>query len=639
MTSRPRRDPRRGRFARATRVVVAAVAVLSLPACMGIPREGPVMPGRPAGKDPNEGVYQIIPDGPAPGGTPEETVVGFVRAAGGFSDDHRVARSFLSPARRVAWRPDAIVDVYPGTLPAPRVLQQTGTATAPGTRPSATSPVRTPSPGAAVSPSPSAPAAAPSSTAGSGSSADPDRDRDGAGRATVAVDVPVEATVDDDARYTARPAGTRRTVTYELVRVGGEWRIDIVPDGILISAQDFGVTFRSFAVYFPDAGRRYLVPDIHWFPYTNTAAVPTALVRALLAGPAKWLAPAVTTGAPPGTRMAVNSVVVSARTATVDLNDAALDASPDERQLLALQLRETLSGFAQGVKITVQGADYDVPTGGWTGESGELASGLRVDPPVDGRPIVLDAAGRLARVEGSEVVPVKGVEKLAVAGASRPATSSDGTAFAVLGPLRQSLLVQLPGTAEATTVIRDQPDLTAPSFDPQGWVWTSPGTNRGALYAARVDGVASVAAPWLNGYQVESVRASRDGARLLIGARRGNRAAVFAAAVRREPDGKPAEVMPPLSLIPDLESVTDAAWIMEGQVAVLGRKAGSSAQAMWVVRVGGDIKAVTSAPGATSITAGYGEQTLVAGNAGGMLTRAGEEWETTPGALWPAFPG
>jgi len=596
------------------------------------------MPGRPAGKDPNEGVYQIIPDGPAPGGTPEETVVGFVRAAGGFSDDHRVARSFLSPARRVVWRPDAVVDVYPGTLPPPRVLEQTGTATAPGTRPSATSPARTPSPGAAVPPTPGASSAA-ASPSTAGSAADSARDRDGAGRATVAVDVPVEATVDDDARYTARPAGTRRTVSYELVRVGGEWRIDTLPDGILISAQDFGVTFRSFPVYFPDAGRRYLVPDIHWFPYTNTAAVPTALVRALLTGPAEWLAPAVTTGAPPGTRMAVNAVVVSALTATVDLNDAALDASPDERQLLALQLRATLSGFAQGVKITVQGADYDVPSGGQAGASGEAASGPRVDPPVDPRPIVLDAAGRLARVEGSRVVPVKGVEKLAVAGASRPATSSDGTAFAVLGPLRQSLLVQLPGTAEATTVIRDQLDLTAPSFDPQGWVWTSPGTNRGVLYAARVDGVASVAAPWLNGFQVESVRASRDGARLLIGARRGNRAAVFAAAVRRQPDGKPAEVMPPLSLIPDLESVTDAAWVTEGQVAVLGHKIGSSAQETWVVRVGGDINAVTSAPGATSITAGKGEQTLVAGNPSGMLTRAGDEWETIPGALWPAFAG
>ena len=639
MTSHPRRRPRRGPFHRATRVAVAVAAVLALPACMSIPREGPVVPGRPAGKDPNVGYYQIIPDGPAPGGTPEETVIGFVRAAGGFSDDHRVARSFLSPARRVAWRPDANVDVYPGTLPAPRVLAQSGAATAPAPSPSASAAARTPSPGAAAAPAPNA-AASPPSAAGSGASAaDADRDRDGAGRATVSVEVPVEASIDDDARYTPRPAGTRRTVTYELVRVGGEWRIDIVPDGILISAQDFGVTFRSFPLYFPDTGRRYLVPDLHWFPYPNTAAVPTALVRALLSGPSKWLAPAVTTGAPPGTRMAVNSVVVSALTATVDLNDAALNASPDERQLLALQLRETLSGFAQAVKITVEGADYDVPTGGWNSESGERPSGPRVDPEVDPRPIVLDAAGRVARVEGAQVVPVKGVEKLAVPGASRPATSSDGTAFAVLGPLRGSLLLQLPGTPEATTMLQDQQNLTAPSFDPQGWVWASPAANRGVLYAGRTDGVASVSASWLNGFQVESVRASRDGARLLIGARRGNRAAVFAAAIRRQPDGRPAEVMQPLSLMPDLESVTDVTWVTEAQVAVLGHKIGSAAQETWLVRVGGDIKPVPTAPGATSITAGNDEQTLVAGNAGGMLTLAGQRWASTPGAHWPAFPG
>jgi hypothetical protein len=609
-------------------VAIAFAAVLVLPACMSIPREGPVVPGRPAGKDPNEGIFQYVPEGPAPGGTPEETVVGFVQAANGFSEDHRVARSFLSPARRVAWRPDASVDIYPDALPPPRVVEQTGTPRAP-----ATSATRAPSPGAAVA----TPDPAPSPTAGSY----PRRDRDDAERATVAVDVPVTASIDDEGRYTAQPAGKRRKVTYGLVRVGGEWRIDSLPDGILINALDFGVTFRPFPVYFSDAGHRFLVPDIHWFPYTP--AVPTALVRALLGGPAPWLSPAVTTGAPPGTRMAVNSVVVSVRTATVDLNDAALTASPEERQLLERQLRETLSGFADAVKVTVQGADYDIPSGGWADDSGEAATGPRVDPSVDARPIVLDAAGRVARVEGSEpeseIVPVKGVEKLAVPGASRPAASSDGTVFAVLGPLRQSLLLQLPGTPQATAVIRGQQGLTAPSFDPQGWVWTSPATNHGVVYAARTDGVTTVPAPWLNGYQVESLRASRDGARLLIGARRGNRAAVFVAAVPRQSDGRPAEVKSPLSLMPDLQTVTDTAWVSEGQVAVLGRRIGSTAQQTWVVRVGGEIKEVASAPGATSITAGNGDLTLVAGSPSGMLTRAGQTWETTRNAHWPAFPG
>jgi hypothetical protein len=641
---------RRDLPALAARYAFAVAAVLVLTACMSIPRDGPVVPGRPAaGSDPDRGFFQIIAEGPEPDDTPEETVAGFVRAANGFGDDHITARSFLSPGRRVAWRPDASVDVYTGLLPTPTVLEATGASTAPGTHPSASSsaPARTPSPGAALAPTaapatgsppasgPTARSAAPSAP----SAADPGRDRGDLARATVAIDVPVVASIDGDGRYTPQPAGKRRQVTYGLVRVSGDWRIDTVPDGILISALDFGVTFRSFPVYFPETGRRFLVPDIHWFPYTNAPAVPTALVRALLAGPANWLKPAVTTGAPPGTRMAVNSVVVSARTAIVDLNEAARNATPDERKMLALQLRETLSGLAQAVKITVQGADYDVPTDPWADDSGESGGGPRVDPPVDARPIVIDTAGRLARVEGSQVVPVPGVEHLAVPGASRPAMSSDGTVYAVLGPLRQSLLLQLPGGARATTAFQQQQPLTAPSFDPQGWVWTSPASNHGVLLAARTDAVANVSAPWLNGFEVSSVRASRDGARLLIGARRGGTAGVYVAAVRREPDGRPAQVMPPLSLVPDLQAVTDAAWVSEGQVVVLGRKAGSKAQQTWLVDVGGEITVVPSAPGATSITAGNGDLTLVAGSANGLLTRAGARWEQTPGARWPAFPG
>jgi hypothetical protein len=626
--------PRRlHRAAALARGVVAASAVLVLAACAGIPREGPVVPGRPAGKDPSEGMYQLIQDGPQSGATPEQSVTDFLRAATGFRDDHRVARSFLAPSRRLAWRPDASVAVYPGqSPPTPVLVDQTGTSAtdAPATPSATASPQTLPS-------EQSSPLAA-----------DPGRDRDLAGRATVRVNVPVLATIDGDGRYWPASPGARREVTYGLVRVDGEWRIDAVPDGILISTTDFGVTFQDYPVYFADSGRRYLVPDVHWFPGNNSAAVPTALVRALLAGPAPWLAPGVRTGVPEGTQMEVNAVVVSGNVATVDLNDRARSAEPDERQLLALQLRETLAGFASTVKITVRGADFDVPTGGWSVDTpGESSAGPRVDPSVDSRPVVMNSKGRLARVEGQQrLVPVTGVDGLAVPGASRPAMSSDGTAYAVLGPQRGQLLLQLPGTSEASVVVTGR-NLTAPSFDPSGWVWVSPEQNNGRLYAGRIDTPASeVAAPWLAGFLVSSARVSRDGARLLVAARKAGTpsAFLFVAGIARAEDGKPEAVTEPLSLVPDLTSAVDAAWVDEDQVVVLGRRSGTLTveqrqEQPWIVRIGGSIEPTTPAPGATSITAGNGALTLVAGNAQGLMTRAGQKWEVTPGGYWPAFPG
>jgi hypothetical protein len=224
--------------------------------------------------------------------------------------------------------------------------------------------------------------------------------------------------------------------------------------------------------------------------------------------------------------------------------------------------------------------------------------------------------------------------------------SSDGTAYAVLGPQRGPLLLQLPGTARATAVVPGR-DLTAPSFDPSGWVWASPQQSNGRLYAARIDtGPTAVAAPWLKGYVVAGARVSRDGARLLVAARKAgtSSAFLFVAGIARAEDGRPEAVTEPLSLVPDLASAVDAAWVDEDQVVVLGRRSGTQTQEQgqeqpWVVQVGGSIEPTTPAPGATSITAGNGGLTLVAGYAQGLMTRAGQKWELTPGGRWPAFPG
>jgi hypothetical protein len=95
-------------------VLVAVLAVLMiLSGCAAIPTSGPVVDGRAAGNDPREGLFQVIPDGPAQGADAVGIVTGFLRAAAGFSNDHRVARSFLTPQRRLLWRPDASVAVYP----------------------------------------------------------------------------------------------------------------------------------------------------------------------------------------------------------------------------------------------------------------------------------------------------------------------------------------------------------------------------------------------------------------------------------------------------------------------------------------------------------------------------------------------
>src|SRR5215468_4010009 len=96
------------------RIAVLAAAALTglLTGCVSIPTRGPVVAGPQTGSD---RVFELIADPPRAGAGPDQIVEGFLSAAPEFTDDHRVARTFLVPDRAAHWRPDASVAVYPGT--------------------------------------------------------------------------------------------------------------------------------------------------------------------------------------------------------------------------------------------------------------------------------------------------------------------------------------------------------------------------------------------------------------------------------------------------------------------------------------------------------------------------------------------
>jgi lipoprotein LpqB-like beta-propeller protein/sporulation and spore germination protein len=599
-------------------VVASLLAVLSvLSGCATIPTSGPVVPGREVEADPRAGVVQVVGEAPVPGATPSEIVSGFLRNAAGFGDNHEQARGFLTPTRQLAWRPDASVKVYRSQYS----LNVRETPVAPPVKPAATA---TPAPG---------PGAAGAER------------RDLAEVTRVTVKTPIMAKIDIDGRYTLAAPGETVTEKFSLIRVDGEWRIDALADGILIGEGDFGVTFRPFPVYFGDRSGRYLVPDVHWFPGTQDASssleLPTTLVRVLLQGPPPWLNGAVVTGAPAGTRMAVAAVVVSDDVATVDLTSEVRLAKNAQRQLLASQLEATLArlGIAS-VEITVLRVAYDIPArpaGAGETDQTRSAGGPVVNPRVDSRPVVIDPKGRLARLTNGTLESVPDVDELAVPGANRPAVSSDSSQFAVLNAARNRLLLQLPGTKMLKPIAGV--GLSAPSFDPQGWVWTSPADNAGFVYAAEADaGAVRVKAPWMRQLEVVSLRVSRDGTRAVIAAGFRGVAHLFLTGVVRDGQGRPKALNYPTALFPDLSAVRDVAWVDEDQVVVLGRRR-DSAELPWVVTIGGSIQAGAPAPGAESIAAGNDEQSLMAGTSKGILARTGALWDKISPARWPAYPG
>lgn len=586
-------------------LLVAVVGLLS--GCVSIPDDGPIVQGRAlidAQRPPRVKFYESYP---ITGADPARIVQGFIRAAKDFSGDHEVARSYLTPDQRTRWRPNEAVVVYRGEATVTE-LDPSGTAASP----------TVPSPSATPSPTPSASPPAPGA------------------RTTVRVEVSVAARVDGTGIYRPSEAGDVARMTLTLAAVDGQWRIQDAVDGVLISEDDFLATFADVPLYFPEATGRWLIPDVRWFPVT---ALPSVVISALLEGPSPWLTPAVSTGAPPGTALTAAGVRIGSGTLSVDLNRQALLATAAQRQLLSAQVQTTLTeaarvlGFPSGqLVLTVDRVRFEVP---------QLAAPVPQPAdavPFDGRPVVLDAQHRLARMEGTRVVPVPGLATLGE-DATRPAVNADGTAYAVLttGGTR---LVTVQSDGGARSVLSNAVGLTAPSFDTYGWVWTSPVVSAGTVTAVRGGVVVEVAVPWLSGYAVSTLKISREGTRALIVAHRGRRSSVLVVSLVRSADGAPRRMATaPLRLASDLPVVRDASWLDGRRVMLLAIGPGSQVERLHLAEIGGRTLAGASVVGALSLTVGVAPADAWVQTAKGAAYYSGVGLRQVAGARWPAMPG
>jgi hypothetical protein len=546
---------------RAWRRSVAAagcVAVL-LSGCASIPVDGPVVSGRKVAEGAKPRTRFFV-RGPGRGDGPTEIVRGFLRAAVDFSQEHVVARSFLTAASSATWPVNTVV--VSGIDPTSVEPTVSGSAEA--------------APGASGAPA------------------------DGS-TATVRLLVPVRARIENDGLYQVANGQAEEIRSFDLIMEGGQWRISNPPKGVLVSQRDFAANFSQVPLYFPDPQGRWLVPDERWFP---NEAPPTTIVQALLDGPSPWLAPAVTTGAPPGTTLSANGVRTEGSAIRVDLTRRGFAATPNEKAMLYAQLKETLRAAGllgvDYLTITANGVGLVIPERSQSPPLVADAAGAD-----DLRPVAIGPDNRLVRLESTYGVEVPGVSDLEVAGASHPAVSPDGSRYAVLVGDRSRLLTQEPGRPVVEAVKGSA--LTAPSFDRLGWVWTTPSAPSGVVYAAQGAGLVRVSAPWLAGDRVLSLRISREGSRALVTATHGKTAFALVLGVVRDLDGTPTALGAPLQLVKDLQTVQDGAWVDGHRVVVLGTRSGQTDQRAWAVDLGGDVTSLIGANGAQSVTVGQDE--------------------------------
>ncbi|MBI9116029.1 LpqB family beta-propeller domain-containing protein [Sanguibacter suaedae] len=579
------------------RTALVVLCALLVAGCARIPVDGPVQRGDVSVTE--LGPIYLRAYGPPVDASPQAVVEGFLAAqAAGLNDDWSVAREYLGGEAARSWDPSARTVVYSGEA---EIDQTAGPTTGGDTTDDATD----------------------GPTDGTDGTVDTDD-------AILQGSVSVVSTLDSTGRYTEAPPGSQQDLVFTLERdAQDQWRIVLVEDGLYVALNIFVSSYRPTSLYFPTSDGELLVPEVRWYPTSNT---PSYAVNGLLTGPSEWLRDSVVTAVPDGTRLVVDAVTVVDGVARVDLTQDVLAADPQERAMLQAQLEAVLLRL-RGVRA-VEIFASSVP----------LTVAEEVDPERDPDPstsVWVLADGVVSTLQGREVEPVPGILPL----------TGDVTALAVhpdgSGGVYRSgstAVRTLPTEAQESVALLTGTRLLAPSVDRFGWVWTGEGAEGEGLVAVGPDGsVVEVAADWLSGRTVESVRVALDGARVAVVSSQAGVSQVDVAGIVRDDAAAPQRLSDATPIGATVQDPDQVVWVDESTLGVLATVGSSGLRTFHSVPLAGRSEALSGVDDAVAIAAGRGLRSVYVATAEGDLlgrSSTGTTWSTVAtGVQLPTFPG
>ena len=561
----------------------SVVAVALLAGCASVPTSGPIQQGAVVVAAGNDQFIRVIPHEPVADMTPEEIVAGFQEATAASEAGYETARSYLTSSASSSWRPEAGIQIYD--------------------------------------------AAGLTTTSKAGS---------------VIEEGALSARIDADWQYGVVAPAKRTQWKYSLVRVDGQWRIADLPQGLVLGPGDIARGYRSADLYFFTRDFGTLVPAPVTIPF-SASGLATQLVSGLLAGPTSWIAPAVRTAFPEGTRLALGSVPVVDGVAEVQLTREVLNADDATRQKLSAQLVWTLRQLPEvnGVRITINGQALSVtsvpsvqPIGSWS----------TYDPdalPPSSKGYAVGPKGLVAfSPDGTSATPVSFRTTL-----RSPAISLDSTRIAGLSADRRQLYVGQFVEGGSASVRYTGADLSRPTWDGSvgapagGSVWVAePG--KGLVHitdeGAEVVPVSSAPAGFSDG-DIIAAAMSRDATRMAMLVRRGTLIEPWLARIER--NGSSVAVSTPVRVDGEISDALDLAWANADTLDVLGTSGASSLEVV-EIGVGSPRVRHVSAPDAavTALAAAPGRVTLTA-QVDAVWRQSPPVWARIPDLSQPVYPG
>lgn len=557
------------------RLLALAVPLLLLTGCVDIPAGSAPQPvselPSASPADPGPQLEALEPKG---GEQPDEIVRGFLAASASNARSRPSARLYLTPEAAQSWADDAGVTVIAQAV-----------------------------------------AAVPNLAAGQ-----------------VTLTGQVLGRVNPDGVYTAAREDLRQVLS--LVEIGGEWRIDNPPPGVLLRVNDFRRAYVPYNLYFLDPTGTTVVPDPRYF-LSGSAARANTLVEELLEGPSPFLAPAVQTEF--GADVALRSNVQEVSDVDIDLTGLG-ERSPASLQGMSAQLIWTLKQVSiNQMTLRSDGQILIVPTVGATQTSSDWQS---YDPdavPVDDIGHFV-TQGALWTVDGQPIAGPAGAGdyRLVSGGVSSGLDYAAGVAPA---PDGVQLLVGPYGAALA-------PVLSGASFTRPVWVarqqevWTVRDGNEVVRVPVGAAPQTVSTADLLALGTIRALRVSRDGTRVAIVAGPVGRAQIYVGQVVR--NGSAITVSGFVPLYAGLGNAFDVSWATATQLLFLAVDPADGRTKPWVISVDGAVlsppQTVDNLSGVpTAIAAAPGRPALVS-SGGVMYQLNGDAWTTLVRGL-PFFAG
>ncbi len=438
------------------------------------------------------------------------------------------------------------------------------------------------------------------------------------------------AAVDSQSSYRPlAPTGYSQTLHLELEEADGkqEWRIDVVPDGLVLGQSDFKRLYRSVNKYYFATGRTNgrltLVADPVYVrnrtdPVTrmDTAA---QTVRTLLAGPTNWLRPVVDSRFPTGTTLGKDVIALAPddqNVLKVRLNGKADKAGRSACRMMAAQVLFTLQDLtsARVERVELEGGKGQLCALD-SGDAREFSADHGSDG--DDSQYFINEKGQVERIPGATdgtgtPEPVTGplgagAVPMGAVGVARDeqraaAVSADGQHLYVSSLETEGELAE-PLVSSEGKKAADR--LSSPSWDGRGDLWVADRDSAGSRLLRLAGGAGEpqeVRVPGLDGARIEELRMSADGVRIALLLTKDGHTTLKIGRVER----RGSSVAPEISVedlrqsAPQLADVTAISWSGRSRLVVVGKEEGGVQQVRYV-QADGSTSASGALPGVNQV--------------------------------------